>query len=89
MFNYKRASALSKITRERERQDILKSEGRFEFTAADSECPNHLRLEMLVEEIGEVARAKQNKDNGNLKEELVQTAAICLAWLEYLESVRG
>lgn len=47
---------------------------------------------ILMEEIGEVARAvleseqgQQNADSVNLREELVQVAAVAMAWLECLE----
>lgn len=66
------------------RQDCLKSQGKFLHTPADEECPDFDRITMLVEEIGEVARALQTNDIHNLREELVQVAAICVAWLEYL-----
>lgn len=35
-----------------------------------------------MEEIGEVAKALQG--DGDLKEELVHSAAVCVRWLEYL-----
>lgn len=41
-------------------------------------------LAILIEEIGEVGRAIQNMDRVNLKEELVQTASVCVRWLEML-----
>jgi hypothetical protein len=40
-------------------------------------------LAILVEEIGEVARALQGE--GDLKEELVQTASVCVRWLEQIK----
>lgn len=56
-------------------------------------------LAILVEEVGEVAKmvnelypafgdvsmVKTYHLHEDLKEELVQTAAVCVAWLEYLE----
>lgn len=38
-------------------------------------------LTILVEELGDIARALQGE--GNLDEELIQTAATCIRWLEY------
>jgi NTP pyrophosphatase (non-canonical NTP hydrolase) len=38
------------------------------------------RLAILVEEVGEIAQALQGE--GNLEEELVQLAAVCVRWLE-------
>lgn len=40
------------------------------------------RLSILVEEVGEVAAALQG--DGDLQEELVQLAAVCVRWLEEL-----
>lgn len=40
-------------------------------------------LAILVEELGEVARALQGE--GDLKEELVQTASVCVRWLEQIK----
>jgi len=37
-------------------------------------------LAILVEEIGEVARALQGE--GSLEEELIQVASVCVRWLE-------
>lgn len=50
----------------------------------------HLELEpfravtILSEETGEVARAILNQDLSNLKDELVQVSAFCIAFLEML-----
>jgi NTP pyrophosphatase (non-canonical NTP hydrolase) len=38
------------------------------------------RLSVLVEEVGEIAAAIQG--DGDLSEELVQLAAVCVRWLE-------
>lgn len=40
-------------------------------------------LAVLVEEVGEVARALQ--EGAGLEEELLQTAAFCIRWLEHLK----
>ena len=37
---------------------------------------------VLSEECGEVSRAVLDKDNDHLTKELVQVAAVCVAWLE-------
>lgn len=73
---------------ERERQEILKRSGRFLLSCAD-EQPNMRRLAILAEEFGEVAHEVSEENDGRgdverLKVELVQTAAVCLAWLEGL-----
>lgn len=76
------------------RQQKLKREGRFKYTCADNEMNNGERLAVLVEEVGEVARALCELQQCNphdteglqkllhLKTELVQVGAVCLAWLE-------
>lgn len=53
---------------------------------------NRKWVAILMEEVGEVARAvleaeqgQQNEDPVNLREELVQVAAVALNWLECLE----
>lgn len=38
-------------------------------------------LAVLVEELGEIGRALQGE--GDLDEELIQLAAVCVRWLEY------
>ena len=43
-----------------------------------------IELQVLVEEVGEVAMAMLKGDRGNLKDELVQVAAVAVAWLEGL-----
>lgn len=41
-------------------------------------------LSILMEEVGEVARAIQLNDIDNLKEELIQVSAVCMRWMEEL-----
>lgn len=43
---------------------------------------------VLSEEVGEVARAILEHDNENLKTELIQVAAVCVAMYEALEHGR-
>jgi NTP pyrophosphatase (non-canonical NTP hydrolase) len=47
--------------------------------------PDTTKLTVLAEEFGEVARAILENNPGNLKEELVQVAAVSVAWLESLK----
>lgn len=42
----------------------------------------HAKVSVLLEEVGEVAHAVLEHDEPNLEEELVQVAAVCVAWLE-------
>ena len=44
------------------------------------------RNAILGEEVGEVARAILERDKENLREELVQVAACCVAWLEEIDA---
>lgn len=45
----------------------------------------HSKNTVLIEEVGEVSRAILNKDRDNLREELIQVAAVCMKWLEALD----
>ena len=59
------------IMQERIRQDMMHSWNR-----------KTNRLAILVEEVGEIAMALQGE--GDLQEELVQLASVCVRWLEDL-----
>lgn len=79
-----RAEVYHLIDHERERQAALRESGKFRFVASDADCPDDLKLAALVEEVGEVARAYHdgNDFTGELVRELVQVAAVAVAWLE-------
>lgn len=47
--------------------------------------PQDKWVSILGEEFGEVCRAVLEKDHANLREELIQCAAVCLSWLEHGE----
>jgi NTP pyrophosphatase (non-canonical NTP hydrolase) len=79
--------AIRAIRAERVRQERLKAMGKFHHTAADVDLPCVLKLPILTEEVGEVARALC--DGTNLREELVQVAAVALAWVEALEKMEA
>jgi NTP pyrophosphatase (non-canonical NTP hydrolase) len=81
------AQILLDVVEERRRQDFLKSQGKFAHTCADA-MPASIKLAVLAEEFGEVARAVCERDYANLREELVQVAAICVAWLEAIDAGR-
>lgn len=67
------------IYEERNRQDEMFGEhAGFDKQTADRS------VVILAEEFGEVARAVYECDPENLVEELVQVAAVCVAWLETL-----
>ena len=44
--------------------------------------PNITKAAVLGEEVGEVQRAVLDRDNDALRRELVQVAAVAVAWLE-------
>lgn len=70
---------------ERQRQDKLCAAGRFPWTCAYPDAHPSDKLAVLAEEFGEVARAVVEQDVKNLREELVQVAAVCAAWVEALD----
>lgn len=99
--NPETAEILDAISRERERQDRLKAEGKFPFTCSDMTTKilkssgevrhaDACRLSILAEEFGEVSRlvceGVQGHDYNDLelKKELIQIAAVCVAWAEIL-----
>lgn len=59
------------IMQERQRQDTLHDWNK-----------KTNRLAVLMEEVGEVAQAMQG--DGDLQEELLQIASVCVRWLEEL-----
>lgn len=49
------------------------------------DLPNDTRLRILLEEVGEVARALNDKEPvDHLEAELIQVAAVCVGWIEGL-----
>lgn len=78
------------IRAERERQEELRRSGKFKWTCADPAASPHHKMTVLAEEFGEVANAVLEHDDAQLWDELVQTAAVAVAWLEGLAcSVTG
>jgi NTP pyrophosphatase (non-canonical NTP hydrolase) len=56
-------------------------------TPRNSSLTNHERLPKLVEEVGEVAMAlNDGDDDDRIIEELVQVAAMAVAWIEALRA---
>lgn len=97
-YDTKDGVALDDIHRERQRQEELKEAGRFDFTCADVKDPktgkrisNGHRLAILGEEYGEACRAMNEMEGANdkhgkdLRKELVQVAAVCVAWIEAID----
>ena len=87
---------LGDVARERLRQEEMKLAGRFMFTCAEEGLTNAEKLAVLVEEVGEVARDVLNQEDRHLcthyvvstpeklREELIQVAAVAVAWAEAL-----
>lgn len=76
---------VSLVYRERLRQDELKLSGKFPYTAADNALTYGQKLAILVEEVGEVARGmNETVVASELKAELIQVAAVAVAWAESL-----
>lgn len=78
---------LNEIGKERVRQESLKREGRFKHTLADRGMDDGEKLAAICEEVGEVGRALLGnrmlvQDGGNLRKELIQVAALAVAWVE-------
>jgi hypothetical protein len=86
------------VNKERERQEELKKQGRFEFTCADVEMRDSEKALALGEEFGEVCKAVLERSclshdttntspwkNEALRKELIQVAAVAVAWVECLD----
>lgn len=96
----KTLAALQSIMYERDRQEQLKKEGKFEYTCADPvhSISNYRKATILGEEMGEVCNAVNEIDNClhrsdglgcdqariALRNELIQVAAVAVAWVESL-----
>lgn len=63
------------IIRERRRQDSIHP----------YRVPDSVMLTVLVEEVGEVARALIEEKPEDLRVEVLQCAALCVKWLELLD----
>lgn len=72
------------VASERDRQERLRIAGKFKQTCADSEMDAGIKLAVLIEEVGEVGRAMLG--DGDLRAELIQVAAVAVAWAESLAS---
>lgn len=78
-----------------QRQDDLARSGKFGGTHVMPGGTDDGRLRVLVEEVGEVATELNEADiagvprTENLRKELVQTAAVCLAWVAAIDEGRA
>jgi NTP pyrophosphatase (non-canonical NTP hydrolase) len=89
MLNYKLYARISdEILDERLRQERLFKEGKHSKTV--QMCSNEERSVILGEEVGEVCKVLCEAigaplDKPHLREELIQVAAVCAAWVEALD----
>jgi hypothetical protein len=82
------------IARERARQEELKLQGKFPFTCADDGITDCQRYTVLGEEFGEVGHELNERigvltaspDVEKLRAELIQVAAVAVAWIENIDS---
>jgi hypothetical protein len=82
---------LDAVREERHRQERLRREGRFLYTCASEVMSDGAKCAVLGEEFGEVCRAMLEKQklsndahNKDLRAELIQVAAVAVAWAESL-----
>lgn len=85
MSSILRTNVLDAVADERERQERLKAKGKFAHTCADVELSDDVCCRVLGEEFGEVCRAINDGDLANLREELIQVAAVAVAWVERID----
>jgi len=78
---------LQLVRLERQRQQVLLDRGDINFNCADPEISDLVKFPVLVEEVGEVATEIQFPpvDKKKLQKELIQAAAVAVAWAESLE----
>lgn len=63
-------------------QERIRQNNKFGRDWGNWGSPHGSKLAVLTEEVGEIATAILKRDEENLKEELIQVAAVCIAWLE-------
>lgn len=79
---------LDMVASERGRQEFLKAEGKFAYSCADKEISHSEALTVLTEEVGEAAHEVNEGiggryiDKRRLLKELIQVAAVAVAWAE-------
>lgn len=86
----KRDRVFDLIDRERESQ-AAKWDGPHAWGAGDcssAEVAPEVKVLVLSEECGEVSRAVLDRQPASLREELIQVAAVAVAWLEGLDDDR-
>lgn len=91
-IEWDRAHAITaEVLEERHRQELLRERGRFTHTARTEPDPFRA-LAYLTEEVGEAARAviassgAASDGGGDLRTELIQIAAVAVAWVEGIDA---
>ena len=91
-------TVLDMVRAERDCQEALLAMGHHRWTCATAEISPDRKLRVLVEEVGEVAEAIDllegalargeagGLERTQLRDELVQVAAVAVAWLEGMEA---
>lgn len=80
------------VRAERIRQEGFVESGRFTWSCATPGIEPAKKLMVLAEEVGEVARAVREAEFGlqrehhDLRTELIQVAAVAIAWVEALDA---
>lgn len=83
------AIALALVAKERERQQQLFDAGKIPFRVCDPRTTNTTQLAVAMEEMGEIAHAINEgtltvEERAHLLDEVVQCAAVLVAWAEAL-----
>lgn len=84
-INEVQSLVLSRIIEARAKADKKWGEGTGSNTF---ESDRALAVTVLIEEVGEVARAVLEKDGNSLEQELYDVAQVACAWLENIQSSR-
>lgn len=80
-----RDEAFHLVSEAREHSECLAAQGALRWTSASPDCPTHMWLAALTEELGEVARAIHDGDDEGLKRELADLAGVAVGRLESME----
>jgi NTP pyrophosphatase (non-canonical NTP hydrolase) len=79
---------LAMLGSERVRQEALVAAGKLRWNCRDDTVSDESKTCPLIEEVGEVGKAIHEKQGMNqLRTELIQVAAICVAWVESINEV--
>lgn len=68
--------------------EVLRQEKLWDRWAEKWNDSDDIKLRILVEEVGEIAMALNDKDDDNLPIELAQVAAVCVSWLSSIHHRR-